>query len=562
MKYNPMINMPEQLENLYLCLSIQNAAKFEESQIQQLARTSVCVIEIKSFELEEKVQLNKGPVFQYNEKENRMMEKTETFKGIAYVPYNLRPNTVGCVDLNQKRNGANRTIFGILAESTVTEADAASVSLGPYTFKVFDNSPVKLYYNEFELAKIDSGLCDNGDKNDYIESTFLYLNLLKLASKYNIIATTAKVKFENLYNFLVKEQYKEGLLGCLTGDLYQNISQLYDNLVGELDPKIKNNYPTGQGQIAERYYNYFSPKINSFLISTNTIFDQYLKKNTLNQTEIIKLRGCLDKIYKLLYKQLCEEIDLELIAKDLQKQTISETTGSQYGGEINTNVESIPIISSNLLLDTPLQNAYSYGHYLVLENGSYVGKNIESEEELQQIKILYNVIPKEKAVVAPEPLPEIPKLNMSSSSSSKNDIEPEIVKEQAIENDEKIPSKLPEWAKVVGNKLNNNPEFQKLPKELKIKMYANYFNKILKIKDTDKYNDEEIEKIARETLMEVDSIIEKDKNTNLKVIAEMKTGFNEVTPIIQNDMNNQPIVVGAGKNKKNKKKKNNSKKKK
>ena len=295
----------------------ESASDFEVRQAKYLNNKRVSVVEYSTFSKIKRVVLCEGAVFNNDATFNKDMETVLKSKGFPIVPYELEPGTIGCCDLNQKRGGTGRTLNGILVESAVTEADAAAISLGPYTTRIRSIKDVILWYNGKRLATVHSGAKPGVPINDddNIETTLLYFGSLKKASKYNITAQTANNVFAALNEELVKiYQYYGGKdhtdMNNSDDDdddkdpFVTNLLQYLKDLIRQISPTIL--CAIRPPNVATKYYNNTNHHINLFLTNTNTLFDNLTTQPTDNQL-ILKHSQELENIYGIIYKWLCSD---------------------------------------------------------------------------------------------------------------------------------------------------------------------------------------------------------------------------------------------------------------
>jgi hypothetical protein len=292
--YNPFKDYPEKINRLYLLMAIENYKEFETSQYINLKhRMFVFGLDLlKSLEdkkCDEYVVLHSGHLFKDKESDAEYnFKKLESIRNIGFVikPYELPVNTLGVVDLCQKRKGVNSAPGAILVESTATEADAAHASLGDHTKRINISTDVDLYYNGLKCGTVYSGKYQKSSAeikeiNNAINSRFPYLNLLESLTKYKITkASEAKTK--------------QHLIQLLTQPL--EVSSHYPE-ENDDDYEMKNAFKTQWEQIGdfgnslnEEIYNIYSDWLSSEIedIQTQTLTAQSSAKLDSDKSDSAK----------------------------------------------------------------------------------------------------------------------------------------------------------------------------------------------------------------------------------------------------------------------------------
>jgi len=424
--YQPMIEYQPAIQNLYTVLATRNAAKFEIEQVELLSRTRTCVMQLASGEDEPtRVLLNKGPVYQSSlnvaQESELNTSRLDVFKsrGFVTVPYHFRPEVIGCLDLNQKRGGVNKTIFGILGQNSVSAGDAASASIGDTTTLVISSEPATIYYNDFELCTINSGWCpgEKQEDSELIDSSFVDFKALMLASQYHLNASNAEKKFKTLYAFLANPRIQIKLLECLhtdeIGEIKQALDQIEDQffmLVDELTGiQIKFSISELKKNTKIKYFDFYSPKIKKFLLNVTTLYDQLYTMLGDKKEIRRRIHSCLQNIITILYKHLCfGNYPLAGIARqtyhvddqsELRKMNMEDSapaavqTSSTLGLLFNEDIGTSSTNASRRKGQTKGSLGGGegiIGNYITLEDEKYILKDITNAVALERIKKLYN----------------------------------------------------------------------------------------------------------------------------------------------------------------------------
>lgn len=410
--YDPMGGYPNKIKNLFTLFAARSATDFEIEQVEQLSRLKTCVMEVEAFQSEghkARVLLNKGPIFETKSSDvksqeiNKSTVESQKIQGLILITYDVS-DAIGSIDLGH-RYGLARTKFVTEIKTTVSRVDAAAPTSSAYKQIVEDNSPSQLYYDDYELCTAYSGLIsENMKPGDIIGSSFPFLNLLRESSSYNITAQSAYSVFNDLYKFLNYPQINDYYSGCLNleseiGDneeaqtALMNLKEEFQKLTSGLNPEpLTRLYSPSElkKNTAGKYFNYFQPIINKFLVNVNTYYETLVKILKYNNPIIVKLTGCLERIFELLYKQLCDRISLSEKAKEIENQSLFGSVHSASASASAREVRSsgkprggkkIMTGGGNFVFNSDI------GYYITIENGVFTLKQINNVNELN--KLLY-----------------------------------------------------------------------------------------------------------------------------------------------------------------------------
>jgi len=386
--YNPLEGFIQEIKDIYILMCGQDAEKFESSQeIDGLKRVTVYELNEKDDKGEERVLLNKGPLFR---KGPQFSEKNKANAAIlrAVKSYIFSEKTIGIADLCIKRGGVNRIIHGKLVETTITEADAAHASLGFYTKKIHIHKNGELFLNRIKLATVFSG--DYIGKYDKQEEQMITVissfKLLFGLTKFNITAFNAIQTINYLISSEVQDEINAYIekIKEINNELGTDIETFYNTLITQiqvfLDSKPK------KGGLAKNVYDICYPLIRVFIQNVNTRLDQYIKENPNQTCNVVPL---INKIGEELYYILIS--DNEKFFMLVEKPESSRPMRGKRGGgkddyecliENNQTETKIPV---NLFRG-------KFGSYIDVENGEFVFKEIQTEEELKNIEMRLGII--------------------------------------------------------------------------------------------------------------------------------------------------------------------------
>jgi hypothetical protein len=388
--YDPLEGFIEEIKDIYILMSGQDANEFESSQeIDGLKR--VLVFEQNE---ESRVYLNNGPLFRKDAKYKDENEATAKTLGAKLQNYTFLHNTIGIVDLCIKKGGVNRIINGILVETTITEADAAHSSLGFYTERVHIHKNGELFYNDIKLATIFSGDFKNKyEKKEEMETDIASFKLLFGLNKFNITANNAIQTINYLISSEVQDEINDYIekIKEINNELGTDIEKEYNNLNHNIQSYL-NQKPT-KGSLAKNVYDICSTLIRTFIQRVNTALGKYIGQNQGQKCNVIPL---IDKIGKKLYFILW--MDNEKYFTYIKKL---ETDRPQRGKKRGGGKDEECFVKNNQTETKNPVNLFrgKFGSYIDVVNGKFVFKEIQTEEELKNIEMrlgIYNDLKEEK----------------------------------------------------------------------------------------------------------------------------------------------------------------------
>jgi hypothetical protein len=388
--YDPLEGFIEEIKDIYILMSGQNANEFESSQeIDGLKRVTVYEMNGK-----DRVLLNNGPLFkkgdQFSEENAAKAANLPTV-----INYIFSENTIGIVDLCIKRGGVNRIIHGKLVETTITEADAAHASLGFYTKKIHIHKNGELYYNNIKLANVYSGdFKGKYDKQEEQMDTKIFsFKLLFGLNKFNITANNAIQTINYLISSEVQDEINAYIekIKEINNKLGTDIETFYNNLINEIQ-KFLDSKPT-KGGLAKNVYDFCSKLIRTFIQNVNNKLEQYIRENPNQICDVVPL---INKIGEELYYIL--HVDNEKFFMLVEKTEPTRPQRSKRGGGKD---EYECLIENNQTETKSPVNLFSgkFGSYIDVVNGKFVFKEIQTEEELKNIEMrlgIYNDLKEEK----------------------------------------------------------------------------------------------------------------------------------------------------------------------
>jgi hypothetical protein len=386
--YNPLEGFIQEIKDIYILMCGQDAEKFESSQeIDGLKRVTVYELNEKGDKGEERVLLNKGPLFrkgaQFSEQNKANAEILRPVKS-----YIFSEKTIGIADLCIKRGGVNRIIHGKLVETTITEADAAHASLGFYTKKIHIHKNGELFLNRIKLATVFSGdyIGKYDKQKEKMDTSISSFSLLFGLTKFNITAFNAIQTIQYLISNEVQNNINKYIDGIseINNDLGVTIRNYYNTLItqiqGFLDSKPK------KAGLAKNVYDSCYPLIRVFIQNVNTTLDQYIKENP-NQT--CNVGTLINKIGEELYYILI--LDNDKFFMLVEKPESSREMRVKRGGGKD---EYECLIENNQTETKTPVNLFrgKFGSYIDVENGEFVFKEIHTEEELKNIEMRLGII--------------------------------------------------------------------------------------------------------------------------------------------------------------------------
>lgn len=404
--YDPLEGFIEEIKDIYILMCGQNADLFESSQeLDGLKKVIVYEKFLKGKENEYRVLLCNKPLFR---KGNQFSNENEAKGKIneAIKSYNLDENTIGIVDLCNKRGGVNRIIYGNLVETTITEADAAHASLGFYTKKIHNHKDGELFLNDIKLATVCSG--DYKGKYDLqgevLDPPITSFQLLYNLTNFNITADNAIPTIQYLISKDIQDKINKYIeqIEAINSDLGKNIETEYSTLISNIESFI-NTKPKKVG-LRDKTYEACSQYIRIFISNVNLILRQYIKQNRDKQN--CNLLPLIDKIGEELYFILHIDMNKFFMLTESNRETSRETSRSQRGKNGGGKDDYECLIENNSTEKQIPINLFrgKFGSYIDVVNGKFLFKEINTEEELKNIEMrlgIKNDLKEDQSLIKP-----------------------------------------------------------------------------------------------------------------------------------------------------------------